>query len=258
MNDPDLDQLLQRARLTAPPAGRQHRLRSRILAGAAAAGLGTVAARAVATSKASAVVAASAKSSGPLLSVLACVGGGVAVGLLVIGPALSNHRQSARPHAAQVVVVTEPSVPVPETATPPEQTTLPATSADLARSRNPPGSPPRSTSAAPHLPSIERETALLAEAQRALGRSDAAAALRVLDAYDREFPAGALAEEALAARAVSWCSLGRRSEGLRALEAFRTAYAASPLLARVTAACSKISSHENFEPESPPPRLRQR
>jgi hypothetical protein len=256
MNDPDLDQLLHLARGTAPRAGSKDRLRSRILAGAAAGGVATVAAHAAGAGKASVLTAAVSKAGGGvLLSFLACVGGGVALGLVVIGPALSNHQPSPAPQGSRVVAATDPSasVPAPGAALPPDSATPPAARANLTRSSNPPPVPSRSASAEAPLPSIERETSLLAEAQRALRRHDAAAALGFLDAYDREFPSGALSEEASAARAVSWCSLGRKTEGLRALGNFRAAYPGSPLLARVKAACRNLDGHDDFELESSNP-----
>ena len=249
MNDPELDQLLQRARGIAPRAGNKARLRSRILAGAAAGSASTVAVHAVGASKVSVLVAALGKSGGGLaLSVLACVGGGVALGLLVIGPAFTNRDRLPAAQAPKAAAAIEPSAAA-ATSAPGAATQLVAS----AKRTDPPSSPARSASAASGVPSIERETALLAAAQRALGRNDAAAALGLLDAYEAEFPGGALAEEASAARTVSWCSLGRKAEGLRALGKFRAAYPGSPLLARALAACSTIGNHDDFELESVSP-----
>jgi len=90
------------------------------------------------------------------------------------------------------------------------------------------------------VPSIERETLLRSEAQRALQRGDAHAALSWLERYGAEFPRGALAEEALAARGVTWCSLGRRDLGERALRTFEQTYPGSPLLPRLQAACGNF------------------
>lgn len=254
MNDPDLDQLLHRARGTAPRVGSKNRLRARILASAAAASVATVAAQATGASKTGALVVAAGKGSGGLLlSVLACVGGGVAIGLVVIGPALSSHGPAPALQTPPITAATEPSAsaPAPAATLPPDWATQPAGSASPTASSSSRALP--SASAEARLPSIDRETSLLAEAQRALGRNDATTALRFLDVYDREFPGGALSEEASAARTVSWCSLGRKNEGLRALGRFRATYPGSPLLARVTAACSNLGGHDDFELESASP-----
>lgn len=252
MNEPDLEQLLQRARGTAPRIGSKDRLRSRALAAAAAAGVGTFAAHAAGASKASAWIAAFGKGgAGLALSVLGCVGSGVAAGLLLVGPALTSEGPAATPHAAEVMPAAEasavwsPAIPSPTAASPTRENIA------VSPLRSP--LPSYSASAEARVPSIERETALLAEAQRALRRADAAAALGLLDAYDREFPRGALSEEALAARVVGLCALGRKAQGLRSLAEFRAAYSASPLLARVVAACGNVASHDDFELESASP-----
>ena len=99
------------------------------------------------------------------------------------------------------------------------------------------------------VPSIERETQLIAEVQRALQRGDAEAALGGLARYDAEFPRGALAEEASAARAVSWCKLGTKAPAWQALTAFRSNFSSSPLAARVSAACRSLDGHVDFELE---------
>jgi hypothetical protein len=248
MSNPDLEQLLQRARSTAPRVGSKDRLRPRILSGAAAVGVVAITGKA-AGAGASALLAAAGKSgSGLLLSVLACVGGGVVAGLWLIGPALSSDHQSPRAHSPVPVARTVASAPVPTSAAgsmerpvvdtplavPPSRVALLAPSAD----------------AAPAMLSIQRETELLAEAQRALRRGDAATALGYLDLYDAEFPRGALSQEGSAQRIVSWCSLGRKAEGLRALDRFRTTYPGSALLPRLTAACGNVGSRDDFELES--------
>jgi hypothetical protein len=101
---------------------------------------------------------------------------------------------------------------------------------------------PLAVPAAPtvQLPSIERETELLTEAQRALQRGDTSSALTWLDRHDTEFPRGGLAEEALAARAVATCTLGQVELSQRIVAHFRRRYASSPLLPRVSSACGKL------------------
>ncbi len=174
------------------------------------------------------------------------------MGMLVIGPALTSRGKSPSARRAQVMAATERDAAAPTLAAS-IAATRPMASARPAIAPILPTGPASSSSAETAVRSIERETVLLAEAQRALGRNDATAALGVLDVYAREFPGGALSEEASAAGTVSWCSLGRQVEGLRALGNFRTSYPGSPLQARVMAACSNLSSHDDFELESARP-----
>ena len=102
---------------------------------------------------------------------------------------------------------------------------------------------------APRCTELGHAAALIADVQRALQRGDATAALGVLARYDAEFPRGALAEEASAARAVSWCKLGTKAPARQALNAFRSNFSSSPLAARVSAACRSLDGHVDFELE---------
>src|SRR5205085_10643674 len=111
--------------------------------------------------------------------------GGAAVGLLVLGPMLITDRN---PPAEQRGAT--PAMSAPRDAA--------AAQTSTASERAPSQVRAESSSAAPRplsslamdkpLPSIDRETALLGEAQRALRRGDARAALGWLDRYDQEFP----------------------------------------------------------------------
>jgi hypothetical protein len=58
-----------------------------------------------------------------------------------------------------------------------------------------------------------------------------------------------LAEEASAARAISWCKLGTKPTARQALTAFRSNFSSSPLAARVSAACRSLDGHVDFELE---------
>jgi hypothetical protein len=86
-------------------------------------------------------------------------------------------------------------------------------------------------------PDLAAETALLREAQSALGRGDPLAALGALDAHAARFPAGVLTEERLGARALALCNLGRRAEGAQAASALLERSPTSPLRARIVEAC---------------------
>jgi len=108
--------------------------------------------------------------------------------------------------------------------------------------RNEPELPaPSSDAFVPSIPmkaSIAAETAMLADVQRALQLGRAASALAKLNHYDRAFPAGALKEEATAARVAALCAFGRKADAQRWAEEFFRRYPNSPLTARVRRACS--------------------
>ncbi len=84
---------------------------------------------------------------------------------------------------------------------------------------SPERTPPSTTPSAPSSTTLSRETELLAPALAAL-RRDAAPerALRLLDAYAREFPNGALTLEAASARVDTLLALGRSSDALALLD----------------------------------------
>lgn len=245
MNDPEVEKLLQLARATAPRAGAKARLRTQVLAaGATGVAIGTVTGKAAG---ASALGAASKAGGGLLVSVLACVAGGAVGGYLLLA-AVTPSFSPAPPKAAPVVVRS----PAPSAA--PASVTVAQSAPVAAPAREPasisvaaPVAPPAASDAV--VPSIERETQLIADVQRALQRGDAEAALGVLARYDAEFPRGALAEEASAARAVSWCKLGTKAPARQALSAFRSNFSSSPLAARVSAACRRVDGHVDFELE---------
>lgn len=105
--------------------------------------------------------------------------------------------------------------------------------------REVPGLPAIESPAAPGTTSISRETALLAEVQRALKSRRAWMALSTLDRYVEECPEQILAEEATASRIVALCALGRHAEGARWTEQFVQRFPNSPLTSRVLGACPK-------------------
>lgn len=247
MNDPEIEELLQLARATAPRAGAKARLRAQILtASATGVAIGTVTGQAAG---ASALGGASKVGGGVLVSVLACLAGGAVGGYLVLAavtPALSPVPpkaapavvQSPAPSTAPADVSVAQAVPVAAAAPSPEPVSFSAAV---------PVAAPAASDAA--VASIERETQLIADVQRALQRGDAQAALGLLARYDAEFPRGALAEEASAARAVSWCKLGTNAPARQALNAFRSNFSSSPLAARVSAACRSLDGRVDFELE---------
>jgi hypothetical protein len=237
----EMELLIERARATEPKAGVKARLRARVL-GAAVGG--------AALTGAGHTAAASAKwlFGSKAVTLVLCVGGGVALGSLVVAPLLwSGSATAPRPLPAVATSSAVHPVKAPVAAgaaapAMPESPVLPVRSVAIPRAPTPDAA----------VPSIERETALLAEAQRALREGNAGAALRVLDRYDREIGQGTMAEEAAAARAVSTCLL-TKTRSAAALVTFRAKFPSSPLLTRVQAACSYETSHDDFELDSPTP-----
>jgi len=82
-------------------------------------------------------------------------------------------------------------------------------------------------------PSLADEVAVLDAALVALRGHDAAAALRALDQYDRQFPEGALASEAAVARIEATFATGDRSRGRALAAKFLASHGDSPLSHRV-------------------------
>jgi hypothetical protein len=68
-------------------------------------------------------------------------------------------------------------------------------------------------------------------------RDDPTRALALLDEQDRTFVRGVLREERAAARVLALCAAQRTGEARQSAESFVRRYPASPLRARVLAAC---------------------
>jgi hypothetical protein len=79
---------------------------------------------------------------------------------------------------------------------------------------------------------------LLAEARAALRDGDPQRALRLTEQHAQRFGEGALAEEALAARILALCALGRREQGRAGVAALERMAPNSPQLGRVRTACA--------------------
>jgi hypothetical protein len=86
---------------------------------------------------------------------------------------------------------------------------------------------------------LAQEIALVREAQAALAAGDATTALGKLAEHERRFPQGALGEERAAAQVFALCGSGRKAEGQAKARRFLEQHPASPLAARVRAACEK-------------------
>jgi hypothetical protein len=85
----------------------------------------------------------------------------------------------------------------------------------------------------------------LKEAQRATRAGETDRALELLDAHAARFKDGSFKEERLAARAIALCEAGRGEEARRAALQFFAEAKASPLEARVRAACEKARAFRN-------------
>ncbi len=78
---------------------------------------------------------------------------------------------------------------------------------------------------------------MLSRAEQQLNSGHADVALVTLAEHERRFPDGALAEEGMAARVQSLCTLGRLAEARADLAKFARAYPRSPHLDRARRAC---------------------
>lgn len=90
---------------------------------------------------------------------------------------------------------------------------------------------------APVASTLAAENTLLRRAQRAISQGEPEAALRHLGAHASRFPQGMLTEEREAARVVALCDAGRQAEARALAARFLAERPASPLAARVRAAC---------------------
>ena len=241
MTDLELEALLRNARSVAPHPDVKGRLRTRVLSAAAVGGaLASGTAHAAAATASSGATLATAST--PLVwSAVYALAAGAVIGGLVSAPLALRAPASVSPSQVkrQAEPRTSPRGPS-DTALPPAETVLLPAAPVSSLSDSKPLSAPRATPSNHVAPSIQRETLLLSEAQRALQQGNARHALVWLNRYDAEFPRGALAEEALAARRVTWCSLGHKDLAEQALRTFEQSYPRSPLLPRLKAACKNL------------------
>jgi hypothetical protein len=86
---------------------------------------------------------------------------------------------------------------------------------------------------------LAEETRMLERARQALHASRPGDALSILDECKRRFPAGRLAPERAALRAIALCDAGRSDEGSRAADAFLAAHSGHALASRVRRACDR-------------------
>jgi hypothetical protein len=92
-------------------------------------------------------------------------------------------------------------------------------------------------SASHRLDSLPEEVRLLSRAEQQLNEGLAGDALKTLTEHEQRFPAGALAEERVAARVQALCILGRTAEARSELAKLMRAYPRSPHLDRARKIC---------------------
>lgn len=100
-----------------------------------------------------------------------------------------------------------------------------------------PESPATPVPATPKTTTLAAEMTLLAQANAAMRRGDAAAALATLDEHRRRFADGQLAPERDVARAVALCELGRREAARAVADAFARAHPSSALRTKAEGVC---------------------
>lgn len=86
--------------------------------------------------------------------------------------------------------------------------------------------------------SLAGELALLRSARQALESKDAGGALEQLDAHAARYPRAALRQEALAARVLALCALGRQAEARRTAAQLARLAPRSPHLIRLADSCA--------------------
>lgn len=105
--------------------------------------------------------------------------------------------------------------------------------------RTQPAAPPLE---APDEDTLGAETRLLSRVRGALRSGDSTTALELLDQHGREFPRGALVQEAQATRVFALCQSGQNAAGRAAAQRFLRRFPGSPLSERVGRACGNAQA----------------
>jgi TolA-binding protein len=191
-----------------------------------------------AASATKALSAAAAVTKGVLPWVLPVLFGTAAVSVGVVATRERPHVEEASPRSISASPHGRAFAPGPPPAAAPVQS--------VRRTADPEDAPPPSTASsavartlAPTVrpqapaeqgPELSGELRVLDAANRALAAGDFAAASAALDRYARDFPHGALAEEALAIRVRVWARSGDRDRARALYERLAQTYPASPYL----------------------------
>jgi hypothetical protein len=242
------------AEVDSPPPRARHLGRQRLVGALAAGTLTTsvvVAKGAALGATAVGTVSTLGATSSVTTTLVSAILIGFSAGLVVISPttrsgeraAVSLDTPEAKPKrfSARTAATVAPMPKHPVEATKPAQEIVVDVATVTHRSESVPAV---SAPSKPPKASIARETALLAEVQRALTARQPGRALEALDRYTAECPTGLLYEEATASRVVALCSAGRVQDGRRWAEEFTRRYPNSPLASRVSSACPKAPEVE--------------
>lgn len=136
-------------------------------------------------------------------------------------PTDARERAAVRPHAVHADLRSDQPKVDPSTAT--------TTAA--------PASAPKT--APPSGPGLGEELALVERIHAAQRQGNHAEVHALADEFERRFPDGVLREEVRASEVIAACTSGSASEASSWARGFRERYPSSPLLPRVTAACTK-------------------
>lgn len=237
-----LERALVEERPLLPGADRRARLKRSLLQSALVAGAGKAAAAPLAAGAATPSTATGVVALLPLAK-------GVGIGLFLTAGALSAARIFSAPPAVPITPPSALPAPrvVPANAAParqnevapapvglvPESNQAPSAAAPVARvtsSAAAPGAEP--------VAGLAAELQMLSSVQTQLRDGRGAAALELLERYDRRFPSGQLQGERLAAEVFAACQSGNRARALRAAERFLQHDDNSVLAERVRRSCA--------------------
>ncbi len=207
--------------------------------------VGSVAVAGTAT-LAAAKASSAAASAGPLFAstlTSATLFGGAAVkvgavlvmgALASVGAYVAFHPQP-KPGAVVAAVKAAPMV-----ASAPAVTLAPAPPAAVVDANDLPVEEAKASPTRAHARSVdlEGEMKLLRQADGALRRGDAQAALVALNKHAASYPSGVLSQEREGVRAIALCSAGSTAQGQAAARRFLSLAAKSPLSSRIRSACS--------------------
>lgn len=147
---------------------------------------------------------------------------------------------SSRPAPAPMPVVVQPLA----NDAPPPSASTPVESIPSMRVEDLPSPPsvvaPKPTVTTHPAPDLAREVALLQIASKDLKQDDAPEALRTLDTYDHEFPAGSLVPESQVLRIEALVHAGDTARAQKLGDAFLTAHPSGPGARRVRSALDQI------------------
>lgn len=186
------------------------------------------------------VAAATSSSLGLKALATALVIGALSVGgYLLLRPSPTSPTTAIAP-APETQPEPEPQ-PQPETAPETAPAPAPETQPEPAIQPGTTPAPARTPAPAADLKSLLAEKRLIAAARRALGKTDGAAALELLDQHQRRFPRGQLTAEREGTRVLALCALDRTETARTQGASFLRRYAKHPMAARVRASCAFAS-----------------